>query len=273
MSDLRILLTNDDGIDSPGLTSLYDELSTIADVTAVAPATNQSGVGRSRTGIGHGEPTVTIEEHELGYAIGGTPADCTAVGLRELCNPDALDVVVSGCNVGPNVGSYIMGHSGTVGAAVEAAFLGVPSIAVSAYDYERFFPNTNDYSAPAVATRRIVTEAVEHNLFSTVDLLNLNTRVDTETTLRSTQPLADYDTAIEANGDGVGDFTNTYWAAKPVGPDGLPELDTYKNVYPEWSDRAAVVDGVSSVTPLRLPQIPADGKTIADVVTAYNNAI
>ncbi|OYR51078.1 5'/3'-nucleotidase SurE [Halorubrum sp. Ea8] len=125
----EILLTNDDGIDAVGIRALSDALSREYDVTVVAPKQNQSGVGGTRSWW---ETTVEYAEKDAGYAVEGTPADCVAVAEVALgLDPD---VVVSGCNHGPNIGAHILGQSGTVGAAMEAAFLGTPAIAVSLYD-------------------------------------------------------------------------------------------------------------------------------------------
>lgn len=126
---LEILLTNDDGIDAVGIRALSDALSREHDVTVVAPKRNQSGVGGARSWW---ETTVEYAETDAGYAVEGTPADCVAVA--EVALELDPDVVVSGCNHGPNIGAHILGQSGTVGAAMEAAFLGTPAIAVSLYD-------------------------------------------------------------------------------------------------------------------------------------------
>ncbi|WP_050031693.1 5'/3'-nucleotidase SurE [Halorubrum halophilum] len=125
----EILLTNDDGIDAVGIRALFDALSNDYEVTVVAPESNQSGVGGARSWW---DTTVEYAETDLGYAVEGTPADCVAVADVALgLDPD---VVVSGCNHGPNIGAHILGQSGTVGAAMEASFLGTPAIAVSLYD-------------------------------------------------------------------------------------------------------------------------------------------
>jgi len=88
--DLEILLTNDDGIDSTGIRALYDALSEHANVTVVAPADDRSACGRS---LSH---EVEVDDHELGYAVYGTPADCVVAGLAEL--GPFPDLVVAGCN-------------------------------------------------------------------------------------------------------------------------------------------------------------------------------
>lgn len=142
MSEPAVLLTNDDGIDAPGLRALYEALSEVASVTVVAPRTNQSAVGRSmsygRNGTEADRPSladgvfscrIPAVEDELGYAVAGTPCDCVIAGVRGLDEP--FDLVVSGCNPGANLGASVLSRSGTVSAAMEAALLGTPAVAVS----------------------------------------------------------------------------------------------------------------------------------------------
>jgi 5'-nucleotidase len=127
---MRIVLTNDDGIDAPGLLAARQALEKIGDVLTVAPDRNRSGVGRSIT-FGS---TLHIAEREmadgtLGYACTGTPVDCVrlvALGLMDF----EPDIVVSGINHGENLGDDIT-YSGTVAGAMEAIVIGVPGIAVS----------------------------------------------------------------------------------------------------------------------------------------------
>lgn len=89
---MNILLTNDDGIDAVGIRTLYDRLSAVADVTAVAPVDDQSAVGRQLS------RTVDLYDHEMGYAVEGTPSDCVIAALGSLdFDPD---LVVSGINQG-----------------------------------------------------------------------------------------------------------------------------------------------------------------------------
>jgi 5'-nucleotidase len=138
---VQILLVNDDGIHSPGLQALATELGRWGNVTVVAPAVEQSGVGHSITYL---HPLVVHKEHRqgvfFGWKVEGSPADCTKLGVLELC-PQKPDVVISGINTGSNVGINVI-YSGTVAGAVEGAFFGIPSIAVSQWtdpppDYER----------------------------------------------------------------------------------------------------------------------------------------
>src|SRR5579872_7241708 len=129
---MLILLTNDDGISAPGLVALYSELAELGEVQVVAPATVQSATGH---GITLSTPLLTtrmtVEEKFTGVAIEGRPADCVKLAVSQLL-PRTPDLVVSGMNAGANVGINVI-YSGTVAAAIEAAFLGLPSIAVSLY--------------------------------------------------------------------------------------------------------------------------------------------
>jgi 5'-nucleotidase len=125
-----ILLTNDDGIYAPGLAALERELEKMGDVYVVAPAVEQSGVGHSITYL---SPLIVKElfdgRQRRGWAVEGSPADCVKVGIAEFC-PRRPDLVVSGINGGLNAGINVL-YSGTVAAAIEGAFFGITSIAVS----------------------------------------------------------------------------------------------------------------------------------------------
>ncbi len=127
---MLILLTNDDGIQAPGLAAMYRELVQLGEVHVVAPETVQSGTGH---GITLSAPLltnrVTIENAFTGTAVDGRPADCVKLAVSQLL-PRQPDLVVSGINSGANVGINVI-YSGTVAAAIEAAFLGLPAVAVS----------------------------------------------------------------------------------------------------------------------------------------------
>jgi len=269
---MTVLLTNDDGIDSPGLQALYEGLSTVADVTVVAPKTDQSGVGRARSDMGEQHSNdVAITDHEWGYVVDGTPADCAAIGLRGIPEADEIELVVSGCNHGPNVGSYLMGHSGTIGAVVESVFLGTPGIAVSAYDPEAYYPADDGFNSAGRVTCRLVDELLGSGVFEDgVDLLNVNVPAMRPDRMRLTTPLADYETAVPDTASGT--FDSSYWAAKPVGGDGWePELPDYRGVYPEGTDRASVVAGEVSITPFEAPQTTVEAPPdLLSVVERYN---
>jgi 5'-nucleotidase len=127
---VQILLTNDDGIYAPGLAALEQELVKLGDVTVVSPATEQSGVGHSITFL---SPLVVKEvfdgKRRRGWAVEGSPADCVKLGIFEFCK-NRPTLVVSGINGGLNAGINVL-YSGTVAAAIEGAFFGITSIAVS----------------------------------------------------------------------------------------------------------------------------------------------
>src|SRR5438270_13783827 len=128
---MRILLTNDDGIYAPGLRALRPELQKLGEVVVVAPAAEQSAVGHSVTLT---TPLVVMEvldeqRRPLGWAVEGRPADCVKLALRELLE-EPPDVLVSGLNAGSNAGINVL-YSGTVAAAIEAAFFRITSIACS----------------------------------------------------------------------------------------------------------------------------------------------
>ena len=126
-----ILLVNDDGISSPGLRALYHALRTITGlaVLVVAPASERSGQSHAIT-IDRGLAAAPrLEDGFFGFAIDGTPTDCTKLALDQLC-PEPPRLVVSGINDGPNAGRSVF-YSGTLGAALEAAILGCPALAVS----------------------------------------------------------------------------------------------------------------------------------------------
>lgn len=126
---MRILLVNDDGIKSPGIWALYDELSKDNDVTICAPSEQRSGYSHS---ISLGQ-YMTLHRYKRGnaraYAVDGTPADCTMVGLDALAD-EPFDLVISGINNGYNAAMDVH-YSGTIGAAAEARMQGVRALAVS----------------------------------------------------------------------------------------------------------------------------------------------
>ncbi len=127
---MHILLTNDDGIYAPGLAALEAKLPQLGEVSLVAPATEQSGVGHSITFL---EPLVCKKVFDgdrfRGHAVEGSPADCVKLGVSELIQKP-VDLIVSGINGGLNAGINVL-YSGTVAAAIEGAFFRYNSFAVS----------------------------------------------------------------------------------------------------------------------------------------------
>ena len=250
-----ILLTNDDGIDSPGLRALYESLSEIAEVTAVAPADDQSAMGRA---CSH---EVAVTEHELGYAIDGTPVDCVIAGL-EAIGPHP-DLVVSGCNTGANIGAYVLGRSGTVSAAVEAAFFGVPAIAVSLYVPEDQWPyqaSGGDYDEACRAAQYLVERAPEVGLFEQVEYLNVNAPIPDgdPAEMVVTRPDTSYHMTATREGEAITVHDRT-WDLMANG-----EL-----VGAEGTDRRAISAGQISVSPLTAPHTTEHHESLDALVDEY----
>lgn len=124
---MHILVSNDDGYLAEGLNCLVEHLQQIARVTVVAPQTDRSGASNSLTL----DRPLLPETADNGFiAINGTPTDCVHIAITALLKDDQPDIIVSGINRGPNMGDDIL-YSGTVAAATEGRFLGLPAIAVS----------------------------------------------------------------------------------------------------------------------------------------------
>jgi len=127
---MDILITNDDGIESPGIAVLSRELGRIGDVTVVAPASQKSASGHSLTIDSPIRYTEVFRDGRLfGYAVEGTPVDCVKTALNVI-SARKPDLIVSGINMGANLGWNVF-YSGTVSAASEGVLKGIPSIAVS----------------------------------------------------------------------------------------------------------------------------------------------
>jgi len=154
---MLMLLTNDDGIFAPGLAALERALRRLGDVSVVAPSTEQSGVGHAITFL----TPLTAKEvfdgsRRRGWAVDGSPADAVKLGISEFC-PQRPDLVVSGINSGLNAGINVL-YSGTVAAAIEGAFFGITSIAVSLEwnehaDYDRAAAIATDVLSGLLARR------------------------------------------------------------------------------------------------------------------------
>lgn len=166
----RILLTNDDGINAPGLSALYKELVTIAHVTVIAPEGEQSAVGHGVSIFRELYLRKVYRENTLwAYALDGTPADCVKLGITKMMRDHPPHLVISGINRGQNTGNSIF-YSGTVSAAVEARMFGIPAIAVSLAAKRRDKPY---FDFPAQFTRLLALMVLEHGLPKDV-LLNVN---------------------------------------------------------------------------------------------------
>jgi 5'-nucleotidase len=167
------LLTNDDGIFAPGLAAIERELQRLGEVIVVAPATEQSGVGHSITYL---TPLIVKEvfrndgsqggDRRLGWAVQGSPADSVKIGIHQLC-PRPPDLVVSGINSGLNAGINVL-YSGTVAAAIEGAFFGITSVAVSLQ-----FDEHARFDRAAALARQVIEKIIERKGPGT-QLYNIN---------------------------------------------------------------------------------------------------
>lgn len=146
---MRILITNDDGINAPGLKALTEIATELAgingEVWTVAPAFEQSGVGHC---ISYSHPMLIAELGERRFAAEGSPADCVLAGIYDVLDGNKPDLVLSGINRGNNAAENTL-YSGTVGAALEAVLQGVKAIALSQF----YGPNNIGLDDPFEASR------------------------------------------------------------------------------------------------------------------------
>ena len=160
---MRILISNDDGVSAPGIRALASSLAQIADIDVIAPDRNRSGASNSLTLL---QP-LRVRRLDNGFhSIEGTPTDCVHLALTGYFDTLA-DMVVTGINNGANLGDDIL-YSGTVAAAMEGRFLGLPAIAIS-----MAASNSKHYDTAAVIARQLVLKLQTHSLPSQT-ILNVN---------------------------------------------------------------------------------------------------
>ena len=174
----QILLSNDDGIDSPGLWAAAEALSELGYVTVAAPRDHMSATGRGFAKNADGRITkkkLTVKGQEWDvYAIGGSPSQSVTHGILEVV-PQRPDLVVAGINFGENFATDIS-YSGTVGAAIEAASLGIPALAMSLQllheDYDSYHQDV-DFTVAAYFTRLFAEKLLLKEMPDDVDVLNV----------------------------------------------------------------------------------------------------
>ena len=167
MNSPSILISNDDGIFSDGIYALWEAMSEIGKTTVVAPNTEKSAVGHAIT---LSDP-IRIQKVKrangfAGFSVHGTPADSVKIAVKSIMDSKP-DLIISGINVGANVGQNLL-YSGTISAATEGTFLGIPSIAISLNSYEKC-----DFSGAKKVASKIV-DAVLQNDLPRGTLLNVN---------------------------------------------------------------------------------------------------
>lgn len=235
---MRILVTNDDGVEAPGLAALRAVAAEFGQVTVVAPATHQSAASHS----------VTLTEMRVkplrtpgpngfdAIAVAGSPADCVRLAVLKLLD-EPPDIVLSGINAGANVGIHVF-YSGTVGAAAEAAMLGLPGVALSAAADENL---RTDFDRAAALSRPILRRLLERPMRGG-DLVNVNFPLaparprGVKVTRQSRAEIRDVYDAVGA------DAAATTYAIRG-GQFSSPGSDT---------DVAALLDGYVTMTPLKV---------------------
>jgi 5'/3'-nucleotidase len=241
---LQILLTNDDGIDAPGIAVLRRALEGLGEVTTIAPDRNTSAVAR---GITVRRP-LTLQSRSFGdgyhgFAVDGTPSDCVRIALLGLRCP-MPDLVVSGVNAGGNMGADVT-YSGTVGAAFEAALRGHPAVAFSVEELE---PGWLDEAEPIL--RAMVGHVIARGL-PRHSILNVNL---------PDRPLAAITGIRPARLGGA----SAYDYVMLAGDDGASPAEHYlpcdRPASGEWveADFDVVASGAVAVTPLRYDLLDPD---------------
>ncbi len=239
-----ILVVNDDGINAPGIRAVVEAVKGIDDVVVVAPAIQQSGVGRS---ISLFSP-VSISKGKIAgvdaYSISGTPVDAVIVGIYGILG-EAPDLIISGMNAGENMSSEAT-TSGTVGAALEGASQGVPSIAISIHSTEAIkFVSMEcdiDFSDAKKVLKKLAKFVLKNGLPKGVDLLNVNIPAKVEKMEVDITRLARrmYTTSVEERHDPRGRIY--YWIAG----DPINDAEVGTDVH------TVRVDKRISITPLKL---------------------
>ena len=243
---MKILLTNDDGILAPGIISLHKALQGLGELVVIAPKTVQSATSH---GITYTTPLMTehveITPEISGVSVEGRPADCVKVAMRAIWEErfgegSKPDLTISGMNSGANVGINII-YSGTVAAAIESAFLGVPAIAVSLYLSDR---KNIRYNRAAEIARNTIDRVLENKLLPN-EVVNINIPVCESNdmpmpkikvvAMNAAGDMGHYDKRISPDG------RTYYWAAG----DGMAFAHTSQG-----SDVEALKQGFVTVTPL-----------------------
>lgn len=166
---MRILVTNDDGINAPGLkiaAAIAEEIAgPEGEVWIVAPAFEQSGVGHC---ISYTHPMMVARMGPRTYATEGSPADCVIAGIYDVLEGAKPDLILSGVNRGNNAGENVL-YSGTVGAAMEGALQGVPAIALSQYMGPETADLDNPFEGAAAHGASVVRALLERGIWDSAD--------------------------------------------------------------------------------------------------------
>jgi 5'-nucleotidase len=237
---IRVLLTNDDGFYAEGLQTLYTHIKELAEVVIVAPDQERSAVGHGIT-MHHPLRAKVVDENEntntSQWMVDGTPADCVKLALEHLIKNNPPDLIISGINRGPNLGSDVL-YSGTVSAAIEGSFYKIPSLATSLAGFSKmdFNPAADFVAKNLLSLRELASD-------STLNLnFPLSNNSDTSTGYRGARftrmGIRTYRNVIEERKDPRGQIY--FWmAGEPISCNQEPDTDIQ-----------AVDEGYISITPL-----------------------
>lgn len=238
---MHILVTNDDGVNSPGLLALAREMRSLGEVSVLAPDHNWSASGHVKTL----HRPLRVKEVQLAdgtraLASDGAPSDCVALAVLGLL-PTKIDLVVSGINPNANLGHDVT-YSGTVTAAMEAAIWGLPGVAVS-LDYEEYGEGSLDFGPTARVAHQVVARVIAQGLPKDT-LLNVNVPDLPEEQIKgikiTRQGLRVYRDLLVSREDPRG--RPYYWIGGEA-PTGVPE---------DGTDFGALAEGYVSITPVQL---------------------
>lgn len=179
MCCMRILITNDDGVNSSGIVAAKKAVQDLGEIDIVAPATQQSGIGHALTLFEPVRVTAThLSDGTEAFSVSGTPTDSVIIGIYELADQKP-DLVISGINIGENLGKSELTTSGTIGAAMEAAVHGIPALSVSLQvtrgDIKFHDGHVElDFRYATKILKSVAEKIIEKGLPNGVDFLNLN---------------------------------------------------------------------------------------------------
>ena len=250
------MVTNDDGVFSPGIVALSEALSSFSSVSVIAPEGQQSAAGMSLTFHRPLRVEKVLVHGRMCHAVSGSPADSVMVGVNRML-PRRPDLVASGINIGENLTIQDILASGTAAAAMEAALLGIPSIAFSmeVHASSRFSHGQKDtrFNLPALVAAEIAAEVLENGLPGGVSLLNVNfpwnTSSETGVKLTSIEVRKYRDYVIERK-DPRGRPYFWVWGAR------LPTYEKDSDIYAVHKER------VISISPLSLDLTPTVAKEV-----------
>lgn len=244
----RVLLTNDDGIDSPTLVPLAERLATIAATEVVVPEQERSWIAKAISRFERVRVRPVERDGWVLHAASGTPADCVSLGVHDIAR-ERPDLVVSGINLGLNFGTAFFLSSGTVGAVIESWIAGVPGIAFSmALPADAYGLSGNERTArlgtrcldAAQVAAEIVASVLAHGFPPDVDLLTVNMPADvTPATPRRVTGLtrARYGPVFSRIAEG--EYVHRFRSYAPIAPDPGGDIETVRG-------------GMVSIVPVRL---------------------